>query len=138
MQPELTIQQTGKDAQEWLERWDRGDTVWSINMSGFGGGYEQCCQLMGAEALRWYLAHHPTDEQLVVGSDASKAYHKQMVAEMMEAPAIRELMPSGAQFGAACSFGWIIFKRGPFDALNDPNARDGRLIEVSKAGSLAV
>lgn len=31
----------GKDAQEWLSRWDEGRSVWSISMGGFGPGYEQ-------------------------------------------------------------------------------------------------
>ena len=46
----------GKDAVEWLRRWDAGEGVWSIEMGGIGPGYEQCIQITAAEILRYMIA----------------------------------------------------------------------------------
>lgn len=35
-----------------LAAWDRGDTIWSVEMGGLGPGYEQCIQLLIVELLR--------------------------------------------------------------------------------------
>lgn len=38
--------------QEWLARWDNGETVWTIEMGGLGPGYEQAIQLLFVELVR--------------------------------------------------------------------------------------
>jgi len=38
----------GADAADWLKRWDDGGTCWSIEMGGFGPGYEQCIHITAA------------------------------------------------------------------------------------------
>lgn len=41
-----------KDIKDAVERWDRGETVWSVEMGGLGPGYEQAIQFGMIELLR--------------------------------------------------------------------------------------
>ena len=49
----------GKDAAEWLERWDAGKPVWSVSMGGIGPGYEQALQIAAAETVRRLITTQP-------------------------------------------------------------------------------
>lgn len=40
------------DAREQLRRWDAGETIWTIEMSGMGPGYEQAIQTLAIEIVR--------------------------------------------------------------------------------------
>lgn len=46
-------------AEQQVERWDRGDTCWTLEMGGLGPGYEQCLQIAAMEATRWLVTHRP-------------------------------------------------------------------------------
>jgi hypothetical protein len=39
-------------AQEALSRWDAGDIVWTVSMSGMGPGYEQAIHVLVFEIIR--------------------------------------------------------------------------------------
>jgi hypothetical protein len=124
------VERFGATPAEWLAKWDRGDSVWSVEMGGFGPGYEQCIQITAAGVLRFML-----DKKL----DASKWSaggtwrddEKVISAALFEVPAIEALGLSGAQWGAACSLAATLYRRGPIEALSDPVVKD-RLILVSK------
>lgn len=115
------IQMYGKDAADWLARWDRGDSVWSVEMGGLGPGYEQCIQAMAAEFLRAMLADKPN-----LDGDWSE-FRKKLDA----LPCIDQLGPSGAQYGAAVGLAAQIYRRGPRACFTDPAVKE-RLIQVSK------
>jgi hypothetical protein len=44
-----------KDAREQVARWDAGRLIWTIEMGGFGPGYEQAIQMLAIEITRDYL-----------------------------------------------------------------------------------
>lgn len=52
----------GADAADLLARWDNGGSVFSIEMGGFGPGYEQALQIAAFERLRDLLAGGSSDE----------------------------------------------------------------------------
>ena len=41
---------------EALERWDAGETVFTVSMGGLGPGYEQCIHILVFEIIRDHLA----------------------------------------------------------------------------------
>lgn len=63
------IPETAADA---LARWDEGDTVFTVEMGGFGPGYEQAIQLLVFEMIR----DHINDTRPPYDSDEIKAYSK--------------------------------------------------------------
>lgn len=118
----------GKDAADWLAKWDRGDGVWSISMGGLGPGYEQCIQMLVAENLRHLLSVAPPrpcpeEEINAVWDTMREASFKNEVVE--------KLGPSGAQWGAAGNLAWQFYQRGPIDVMRDPKLKD-RHIQVCK------
>ena len=42
-------------AQEQVQRWDRGETIWTVEMGCLGPGYEQAIQVAAVEITRDYL-----------------------------------------------------------------------------------
>lgn len=51
-------------AHEWLEVWDSGEPVASVEMGGLGEHYEQAIQVTAAEALRELLHLDPESGEL--------------------------------------------------------------------------
>lgn len=113
----------GESARDWLERWDAGRGVWSIEMGGIGPGYEQAIQVTGAEVLRWLLEHN-TDR----GLKDFPAIEPEISGDLRERLAPIGL--SGAQWGAACNIACVIYRNGPIRALELVD-RD-RHIQVSR------
>jgi len=124
------IQLYGADAQDWLKRWDDGDTVWSIEMGGLGPGYEQCIHITCAEIIRWMLTNKP-DASKWEDTNAWKADRERIEQFSFSDPAIRELGLSGAQWGAALNLACQLYNRGPRAVLNDERVKD-RHIQVQK------
>ncbi len=117
----------GKDAAEWLRRWDAGKTVWSVQMGGLGPGYEQAIHIIAAEVLRYMLLvkpdlHHTDDERW-------RAWGDEVSDAVMSQPPVKELGCTGAQWGAANNIAACIYNRGPIAALTDKSVKD-RLIQV--------
>jgi len=116
----------GADATEWLNRWDGGQSVWSIEMGGLGPGYEQCIQITAAEILRWYLANKPDLSQ----EDKWKEIRDEM--DTAVSPTVRPLGLSGAQWGAAVNIATMIYRHGPRVVMTDERVKDRR-IQVERA-----
>ena len=112
----------GADAEEWLERWDSGHSVWSIEMGGIGPGYEQAIQVAAAEVLRCILEN---------GLDPEKSADREQIrSAAFENPDLEALGLSGAQAGAAISLACSLKISGPIEIMTDPKFKD-RLIQVS-------
>jgi hypothetical protein len=117
------IESYGKDAEDWLARWDAGRSVWSIEMGGMGPGYEQCIQIVAAEVLRWLLLAKPTEE--------SKWWEYGGMMEKAVQPKVDHLGLSGAQWGAGVNLAGHLYRKGPRGVMTDPEVKD-RKIQVQK------
>ena len=116
----------GKDSQDWLDRWDANKSVWSIEMGGFGPGYEQCVQITVAEALRWFLENKPRWD------DATwKQVGEALQAAMFANEKVKQLGLSGAQYGAAVNLASLFYEAGPIAVLTDERMKD-RKIQVNR------
>lgn len=116
----------GKDADEWLRRWDEGRTVWSIEMGGLGPGYEQAIQIATVEVLRILLKGNYRKDKL------SQAEWDTLDDKMFLVKAVKGLGLSGAQMGGAKNLAYHIFSKGPIVVLSDTAVKD-RHIQVSKS-----
>lgn|GEM_PF-2040552 len=125
------IQLYGKDAADWLARWDEGKSVFSIEMGGLGPGYEQAIQITAAEVLRHMLdtkynhaewddkEHWARDRDLI--RDAS--FKNKIINDLGGI--------SGAQYGAAVNLACRLYMDGPRKVMNEPTIKD-RHIQVSR------
>lgn len=120
----------GADIADWLARWDRGDTVWSISMGGLGPGYEQCIQIIAAEMVRWLVRSAPAPS-LWDDRDARKAALDQMEVAIDALPLIQNLGCSGGAMGAALNLAICLYRQGPRAVMNDTRVKD-RHIQVSR------
>lgn len=100
----------GETAAEWLRRWDAGETVWTLEMGGFGPGYEQCIQIACAEVVRdMHAVPAPEDGD----KEAWKAWGERADVALHRADKFPGMGMSGAQAGAAKSLAAALCKRGP-------------------------
>lgn len=112
-----------------LERWDAGNSVWSIEMGGIGPGYEQAIQILAVEFARAGRSMPRTDDDEadyktfdVICTDTLKTLGEDLQGI------------TGAQFGAAKWLAWQwCFGGGP-QALLDrlPGGEEDRKIQVSR------
>jgi hypothetical protein len=120
----------GRDAKEWLERWDAGRSVFSVEMGGLGPGYEQAIQVTVAEIVRHMLA---------IGYDARRwgdptcfANPKIQIDKAASLnPVIAKLGISYAQYGAALSLAMKLYRDGPAALFAQSWAKQ-RLIQACK------
>jgi hypothetical protein len=111
----------GKDAADYLRKWDESGRAWSVAMGGFGPGYEQALQLAMFEALRIELDPDATLDHESFGANER----------------VRHLGLSGAQAGAAMALARAIAAKGPIATIKGVD--EDRRIQVSaNAPSLAV
>jgi hypothetical protein len=131
------VQTYGADAKEWLARWDRGDTCWTIEMGGLGPGYEQCIHITCAEVLRWFIENN-CDADAWDDKDKWKADREKLEQAMFKNKVVKELGLSGAQYGAAVNIASSLYSRGPREVMKDERVKD-RHIQVNKhfPGSVA-
>lgn len=120
----------GATIEEWLERWDNGDNVWSIEMGGLGPSYEQAIQIAVAEIVR----------ELINGKYSADKWEDSMAwtedsalieSNVIEVPPVKNLHLSGAQWGAALKLATSLYQHGPVNLLTDDKIKD-RAIQVSK------
>lgn len=121
----------GKDITEWLARWDKGGSVWSISMGGLGPGYEQAIQLLAAEVVRHFVATDAnwwsaTEEE---NNAAWKAVRKS--CDDIVTRIDKHIGFSGAQVGAAIQLAAHLYRKGPRACMEDEAVKD-RHIQVSK------
>jgi hypothetical protein len=123
-----TAKRFGATAKEWLERWDNDESVWSVEMGGIGPGYEHCIQIIAAEILRKFIdTGFPTADS--TPEDKEELFKS--ISNDLSTDVFEKLGPSGAQVGAAKNLAYVLYSRGPAEALTDPKVKD-RLIQVSK------
>lgn len=115
----------GADAKEWLARWDSGQPVHSIEMSGLGPSYEQVIQIFAAEILRMLINSKYDNEILPVKQRGI------FESKLLKNKNLNKLGASGAQVGAAFSLAFNIYTMGPIKIMDDPKVKD-RHIMVSK------
>lgn len=124
------IQSYGKDAADWLARWDAGKGVWSIEMGGLGPGYEQAIQITAAEVLRHLLAENYDHSAWVADNDTWLRDREMIEKAGFANPKIEKLGLSGAQWGAAMQLATKLFMDGPRKIMTDPAVKD-RHIQVN-------
>lgn len=107
------VERYGASAQELLDRWDAGKSVWTIEMGGISPGYEQCIQLTGFEMMRVLLAKG-VDLNTLKEDEVRPLYD-----EVSEATnwLSHHLGLSGAQHGAAWNMATVIVRHGPVKAM---------------------
>jgi hypothetical protein len=109
---------TKEEVEKMLSAWDSGDTVWSIELGGFGPGYEQAIQVAAIE-----FARATKDLEGLKNDDKeSTALFTATCEQVVEKhdKALGGL--TGAQFGAAryLAWNWVV------------NGGPARLIERAK------
>lgn len=119
-----------KSAEEWLKRWHENHIVWSINLSGMGRGYEQCCQVIAAEFIQ-IMIDKKYDASQWNSSGLYQKDRKEIENLSFENEIIMSLDPTGAQVAVALGLAARFYKDGPRKWLEDPANKD-RLIRVQK------
>jgi hypothetical protein len=121
----------GLTAADLIAKWDRGETIWSIELGGMGPGYEQAIQVAAVEMAR---------EGLDVPLEGTKEDHGAIWREVCDRAIKRhdEALGglSGAMYGAAAWLSWRwVHGGGPAKLIDDTKARgeDDRCIQVSKS-----
>jgi len=120
----------GNDINEWLKRWDEGQSVWSIEMGGFGPGYEQAIQITMAEILRHLIA----EKYDITNWGKTEIWEKdrEKIKQMsFNNSVIKSLGLSGAQWGAAMSLALYFYRKNPIGVMNEETVKD-RHIQVSR------
>lgn len=111
------IQLYGADAADLLSRWDAGKTVFTVEMGGFGPGYEQCIHITCFEILR-FLLFKEYDTAAWESEDAWKRDREAIETYGFAHRRIKELGLSGAQWGAALQLAVLYYRDGPRVVLN--------------------
>jgi hypothetical protein len=124
------IDSYGASPADWLERWDAGKTVWSIEMGGLGPGYEQCIHITAAEILRHLIAKG-YDWRKWEDKDEWGRVRDEIEKEGFANPVVKELGLSGAQWGAAMNLAAMLYRNGPRAVMKDERVKD-RKIQVNK------
>ena len=117
-------------AREYVERWDKGDSVWTFEMGGLGPGYEQAIQVLVVELCRDNLDRPLPDK----GDEAWRAWGDDTVMRINKDVGGF----SGAQVGAAISLAVKYLTEGPRTFFARAKAEGGeeasaRMIQVSNA-----
>ena len=115
------IQET---AQEWIEAWDRGEIVWTVEMGGIGPGYEQALQECAVELVRGFLLLEDWDWEDYDWDELKE--HRQQIFRDKINPTNPGL--SGAQVGAATHIAVHFCRCGPNKALNWETAKDRKIM----------
>lgn len=116
--------QTASDA---LARWDKGESVFTIEMGGLGPGYEQAIQILVFEIIRDYKA----EELPAEGSDKLKEWFKSFGDSTVSRIDQRMGGYSGAMVGAAKQVAYRALRDGWEKMLKI--VPDERKIQVSNS-----
>ena len=110
---------------EQIEAWDKGDTVWTVEMGGLGPGYEQALQIAAIEMGRVMIPYAPGTNR-----EQNVALFKQVT----ENANIKGLGLSGAQHGAAQQIAFNWWTKGPakFCEFYKSKSLGDRCVMISK------
>lgn len=125
----------GENAEDWLKRWDDGQTVWTIEMGGLGPGYEQAIHVACAEILR-HLLQEQYNSSMWYSLDGTTTEDWEKDKEQIDeasfkSETISRLGLSGAQYGAAKQLAVYLYMKGPISLMKEEVA-EKRKIQVSK------
>lgn len=119
-----------------LQKWDNGDTVWTIEMGGLGPSYEQALQMAAIECLRELDTYSETYGDVVAeverltseggGEDHEdgEARANAWLRDLMSPGASRIEGLSGAQAGAAMQLAYSWYRLGE-EGLQEEAKRQG-------------
>ncbi len=124
------IELYGRDAADWLARWDEGRSVFTIEMGGMGPGYEQAIQITAAEVLR-HMLEKKYDHAKWSEKDEWARDRELIRDASFKNKVIDGLGLSGAQYGAAVNLASRLYMDGPRKVMNEPSIKD-RHIQASK------
>lgn len=116
-----------EQCREMLARWDRGESIWSVEMGGLGPGYEQAIQVLVVEIIRDNI------DSLLPDDSAWRNWGDSTVTRIDKRDDDGKWSMggfSGAQVGAAKNLAYHWLKEGP-DAVNAMDAFKDRKIQVS-------
>ena len=115
-------------AKEALEKWDKGEAVFTIQMGGLGPGYEQVIHILVFEFIRAWLG---TGKGF--SNEESSEYSKKTESVLGEGLDEKLGGVTGAQFGAAKSLAWFLMRDGWKKVLEEMSERQNeRVIQVQK------
>lgn len=121
----------GRTAAEWIQRWDAGESIWSVSMGGLGPGYEQAIQVAAVETVRRLLDMPIPPEPMEKAEEERIA--KALDAALTAADHKSDFGLSGAQAGAAKAIAYRMLRDGPagvMESLKRQGISD-RSIQVS-------
>lgn len=112
-----------KTAKEALDKWDAGESVFTMERGGLGPGYEQCIHIVVFELIRAF--HDKKMPRSNAAEDVFTKLSKTMDKYLFSLPKIKELGLSGAQVGAAkglalktIKYGWRkMMEKAPSDLI---------------------
>jgi hypothetical protein len=117
---------------QWLDAWDSGCLVPTIEMGGFGPGYEQAIQITTAELLRHMLStNYDSSKWLIPNTDSWKEDDEALRTFGHSSTLIKTLGLSGAQWGVALNLATMFYIRGVSAVMNDDRVAD-RYVMMSK------
>lgn len=119
-----------ENAAEWVKRWDKGDSIWSIEMGGFGPGYEQAIQITVVETVRWLILRDYNKEEWG-NPEVWKKDSEDIERVLLENPIIQRLGLSGNQWGAALQLACKMYMLGPIAIMTDDKISN-RKIQIRK------
>jgi len=121
-----SVRQPNVFAIEHLAQWDRGESVWTIEMGGLGPGYEQALQILAVEIVRDELNNPLPQKEYGKWGDATveRIDQRDPVTGKYACGGF-----SGAQVGAAKQIAYRLLRDGQEWLKAAP---DGRKIQVSR------
>lgn len=99
-----------------LSRWDAGEEITSIDMSGFGGGYEQSIHVTVFELLRHYIYDVDQSKRPPLAQKDFKKFGK-WADVIAKQNAVIPDGHSGASWGASVALAWQMLSWGPEGVL---------------------
>ena len=120
---------------DMLAAWDRGETIWSIEMGGLGPGYEQAIQVAAVEFARATLDYAPPPEDAPDFKERLNAEFDALCSGALRGGLDDKLGGiTGAMYGAAKHIAWMWKQHGPAGAveLARKQGKQDRVIQVSR------
>lgn len=109
-------------AKEALERWDKGEAVFTIEMGGLGPAYEQCIHIVVFEIIR-----SADKNELIRLKDSNEGLNNYMDNLIFKNKICNDLGLSGAQAGAAKNLAFRYIVEGYRKTLERKEIQDRRI-----------